>query len=231
MTSPLHLPDATSIKAALAGLEPATADADLFSARAHASRFQFNVARIDDDYRRDTRSVIRPDGTRIGELRAELANDDGDVDALWRRLKETDLQITEWRGTSAFVFAPTGPAAADYAQIAFGRKSEWQVAPIANPDYRPFGEPDPGWIRRDEMGEGGFCRCRTPPCTMLMDRIGAIDRELGLPFGWVFLMTHGHGVKAEIGQAIATGLHEQRVRLPDNDAGVLLRWADKPYGF
>ena len=66
---------------------------------------------------------------------------------------------------------------------------------------------------------------------ILMDRIDAIDRELGLPLGWVFLMTHGHWVEAEIGQAIATGLREQRVRLPDNDAGVLLRWVDEPAGF
>ena len=54
--------------------------------------------------------MIRPDGTRISELRpwmtAELAKDGGDVKAVWQRLKETDLQITEWRGTSAF--APTG---------------------------------------------------------------------------------------------------------------------------
>lgn len=70
MTSPLRLPDATSINAALAGLEPATADADLVPALVHAlPGFQFSVARIDDDYWRDTRSVIRPDGTRIGELR------------------------------------------------------------------------------------------------------------------------------------------------------------------
>ena len=83
MTSPLRLPDATSINAALAGLEPATADVDLVPALAHAfPGFQFSVARIDDDYWRDTRSVIRPDGTRIGELRpwmtGELAKDDGD---------------------------------------------------------------------------------------------------------------------------------------------------------
>jgi hypothetical protein len=66
---------------------------------------------------------------------------------------------------------------------------------------------------------------------ILMDHIEAIDREFGLPFGWFFLMPHGHWVEAEIGQAIATGLREQRVRLPDRDARVLLRWADKPYGF
>lgn len=362
MTSPLRLPDATSINAALAGLEPATADADLVPALAHAfPGFQFSVARIEDDYWRDARSVIRPDGTRIGELRpwmtGELEKDDGDLDALWRRLKETDLHITEWRGTSAFVFAPTGPAAADYVQIALGRESEWHAAPIVNPDYRPFGEEelfDPSWIRRDEFCEadrlagpvyrlldraGGalvhlrsflgrcdriererreakrpelerrviqeigpdgareipfldavpdwfehvprelrffedweqssagaqrvFAHCALdirdytykgerevgfiprplrPPkerllpmpdgsVHILMDRVEAIDRELGLPFGWFFLMTHGHWVEAEIGQAIATGLREQRVRLSDNDAGVLLRWADKPYGF
>lgn len=362
MTSPLRLPDATSINAALAGLEPATADADLVPALAHAlPGFQFSVARIDDDYWRDTRSVIRPDGTQIGELRpwmtGELAKDDGDLDALWRRLKETDLQITEWRGTSAFVFAPTGPAAADYVQIALGRESEWQAAPIVNPDYRPFGEEDlfdPSWIRRDEFCEtdrlagpvyrlldragGALVHLRSflgrcgrvererreakrpelerrviqeigpdgvreipfleavpdwfehvprelrffedweqssagaqrvfahwaldirdythkgerevgfiprplrPPkdrllplpdasVHILMDRIEAIDRELGLPFGWFFLMTHGHWVEPEIGQAVAAGLREQRVRLPDRDARVLLRWADKPYGF
>ena len=74
--------------------------------------FEFSLARINDDYWRDTRSVIRPDRTRVGELlpwmTAEFAEHHGDTAALWLRLKGTDLQITEWRGTSAFVFAPTG---------------------------------------------------------------------------------------------------------------------------
>jgi hypothetical protein len=357
MTSPLRLPDATSINAALAGLEPATADADLVPALAHAfPGFHFSVARIDDDYWRDTRSVIRADGTRIGELRpwmtGELAKDDGDLDALWRRLKETDLHITEWRGTSAFVFAPTGFGAADYIQIALGREIEWRAGQVVNPDYRPFGEEelfDPGWIRRDEfceadrlvgpvyrlldraggalvhlrsflgrcgrvererreakrlelerrviqeIGPGGTREIRSSkPCSTgsstcrascassktgsnpaparsACSRIGRsisattptrkerevgfiprplrppkdrllptpdtsvhilMDRMLGLPFGWFFLMTHGHWVEAEIGQAVAAGLREQRVRLADRNARVLLRWADKPpYGF
>jgi len=290
-------------------------------------------------------------------MTGELAKDDGDLDALWRRLKETDLHITEWRGTSVFVFAPTGPAAADYVQIALGRESEWQAAPIVNPDYRPFGEQelfDPSWIRRDEFCEAdrlvgpvyrlldraggalvhlrsflGRCariererreakrpelerrvvqeigpdgareipfldavpdwfehvprelrffedweqssagaqrvfahwaldirdythkgerevsfipRPLRPPkdrvlpmpdgsVHILMDRIEAIDRELGLAFGWFFLMTHGHWVEPEIGQALAAGLREGRIHLPDRNARVLLRWADKPYGF
>ena len=49
--------------------------------------------------------------------------------------------------------------------------------------------------------------------------------------GWIFLMTRGHSVEAGIGQAIAAGQREQRARLPDRDARVLLRWVDKPYGF
>ena len=65
----------------------------------------------------------------------------------------------------------------------------------------------------------------------LMDRIEAVEREIGLPFGWFFLMTHGHWVDPDVGRAIAEGLKAQRVRLPDPDARVLLRWADRSYGF
>ncbi len=66
---------------------------------------------------------------------------------------------------------------------------------------------------------------------ILMDRIEAIDREVRLPFGWFFLMTHGNRVSPEVGDAIAEGLRAGRVRLPDNDAWVLLRWADERYLF
>jgi hypothetical protein len=60
-------------------------------------------------------------------------------------------------------------------------------------------------------------------------RIARIDGDYWL--GWVFLMTRGHSVEAEIGQAIAAGLRGQRVRLPHDGARVLLRWANEPYGF
>lgn len=361
--TPLRLPDTASIKAALAGLDPASADADLIPALAAAfPGFDFGLAHVDDDYWRDTRSVIQPDGTRIGELRpwmtAELAKDGGDVKAVWARLRETDLQVTEWRGNSAFVFAPTGPAVADYIQIALGREVEWRAGPIVNPDYRPRGEQellDPSWPSRDPLPEadrlagpvyrlldragGAFVHVRsfldrcgrverekreakrpemerrviretgphgatretpfldlvpdyfefvprelrffrdwddssartqrvfahwaldvrdythkgerevgfiprplrmpkerllmTPETSVhqLMDRIEAVDSEVGLPFGWFFLMTHGHWVEPDVGLAIADGLKAQRVRLPDPDAAVLLRWAERTYGF
>jgi hypothetical protein len=102
MTTPARLPDAVSLETVLAGLDAAPADADLIPALTAAfPGFAFGVAPVDDDYWRDTRTVIGPDDTRVGELRpwmaAELARDGGDVKAAWARLRETDLQITEWR--------------------------------------------------------------------------------------------------------------------------------------
>ena len=57
-------------------------------------------------------------------MKAELAKENGDVTVVWKRLRKTDLQITEWRGTSAFVSAPTGPGVADYVQIVLVRESD-----------------------------------------------------------------------------------------------------------
>ncbi|MER9273610.1 hypothetical protein [Mesorhizobium sp. M0643] len=65
----------------------------------------------------------------------------------------------------------------------------------------------------------------------LMESIEAIDAEMDLPFAWFFLMTHGHWVDPDVGDAIAGGLRAGRVRLPDHDAAVLLEWADRKYLF
>jgi hypothetical protein len=65
----------------------------------------------------------------------------------------------------------------------------------------------------------------------LLERCEVIDREVGLPFGWFFLMIQGHWVDQGVGQAIAQGARARRVRLPDPDERVLLRWAERPYGF
>lgn len=98
-------------------------------------------------------------------------------------------------------------------------------------DYEHNGQREIGFITRPlrlpaEKLEGGESSVH-----LLMDRIEAIDREAGLPFAWFFLMTHGNRVTPEVGEAIARGLRENRVRLPDHDAKVLLCWADQRYGF
>ncbi|MCP1845790.1 hypothetical protein ACVIHI_008745 [Bradyrhizobium sp. USDA 4524] len=358
---PVRLPDPASIETVLARL-PAGADEAALAAALTAAfpGFSFSTANIDDQYWRDKRSVIAADGTRIAEYRpwmeAELAKDNGDIRALWTRLRESGLQISEWHGNTVYAFAPTGSGAADYVQIRLGREVEWRAGPIANPKYCPWSKDellDASWITHDDMpddrviagplfrmlGHAGSSvvhvrsfltrRARlerekrdaqrtemerrvvrevtregtteTPflelvpdwfdyvpreirffqdweessasaervyahwaldiydyddKCTreigfvprplhlpeerfiagdasvhILMDRVEAIDREAGVPFGWFFLMTHGNRVEPEVGQAIAKGLRDQRVVLPDRDARVLLRWAERSYGF
>src|SRR5215471_4130626 len=159
--SPVRLLDVASIEAVLARLDPASVDADIIPALAAVfPGFDFSLGLVDDHYRRDSRSVVRPDGTRVGELRpwmtAELAKKDGNIKALWSRLKKSDLQTTVWCGTSAYVFAPTGPGAGDYTQIALGRESEFRDGPIVNRESRPRRQEellDPIWRGWDQPRE------------------------------------------------------------------------------
>lgn len=355
---PTRLPDAASVETVLSRLPSGADEATLAAALTDAfPGFSFSAASVDDQYWRDTRSVLASDGTRIAEYRpwmqAELAKDNGDIATVWRRLQDTDLQISEWHGNSVYAFAPTGSGAADYVQISLGRETEWCAGPIVNPSGRPWGEEellDPSWITHDDVSDDkvlagplyrllgragssvvhvrsflarrarlernkrkgrrpelerrvwvGSDGIQTPffdlqpdyfdfvprevrffhdweessarnarvydhwaldfrdyehngereiafitrplhlpaekleaadsSMHMLMDRIEAIDREMGLPFAWFFLMTHGNRVSPEVGDAIAQGLRRARVRLPDQDAKVLLRWAEERYLF
>ena len=99
-------------------------------------------------------------------------------------------------------------------------------------DYEEHGERRLGFIiRPHRLPEGSLPKGEGTSVHILMDRIEAIDREVGLLFGWFFLMVHGNRIPAEVGHLIAAGLREGRVRLPDRDARVLLRWAEDPYGF
>lgn len=158
---PTRLPAHGSIEALLARL-PAGADETVLAAALSDAfpGFAFTASNLDDEYWRDTRSVLAADGVRIAEYRpwmkAELANDHGDIATVWRRLQDTDLQISEWQGNNVYAFAPTGPGAADYVQISLGRETEWCAGPIVNPSRRPWGEEellDPSWISHDEMSD------------------------------------------------------------------------------
>jgi len=89
-------------------------------------------------------------------MTGELAKDGGNIKALWSRLKKSDLQTTVWCGTSAYVFAPTGPGAGDYIQIALGRESEFRDGPIVNRESRPRRQEellDPIWRGWDQPRE------------------------------------------------------------------------------
>lgn len=65
----------------------------------------------------------------------------------------------------------------------------------------------------------------------LMESVESIDAEVGVPFAWFFLMTHGHWVDPDVGETIANGFRAGRVRLADHDAAILLDWTDKRYLF
>jgi hypothetical protein len=329
---PVRLPDAAKVETVLKDLDPPTADADLAPALSAAfPGFSFSTAPVDDFYwRGDARTVIGADGTRAGDheawVRAELAAVGGDLDAFWKRHRDSGFVFAEWRGAAVFAFAQTGPGVADFVQLSLGREIEVLAGPVlAGPVYRlqrrsrlvhmrsflatrrrrereqrearrseledrvihevsPDGTRDtaflvanPGWFDfvprenrffvdwerssastarifdhwafdiRDyeERGERQLSFIPRPlkmpaerllpvegaSVHRLMERIEAIDAEIGLPFGWFFLMTHGHWVDPDAGDAIAEGLRAGRVRLPDRDAAVLLDWAAKKYLF
>ncbi|OWK21430.1 hypothetical protein AJ88_23490 [Mesorhizobium amorphae CCBAU 01583] len=82
---------------------------------------------IDDPYWRNPHAVVAPDGKRCGNHRAwierELAELNGDLTAFWNRHREDRKSFAEWRGVSAFAFAPTGPGVADFLQLSLGRES------------------------------------------------------------------------------------------------------------
>jgi hypothetical protein len=97
---PVRLPDAASVKAVLARLAPETADAQLTPCPVHAfPGFSFTAITVDDPYWRDARTVVSPDGTRLGDHRAwisrVLAAIGGDLTAFWTRHRSGEFQFAE----------------------------------------------------------------------------------------------------------------------------------------
>ncbi|RWA98270.1 hypothetical protein [Mesorhizobium sp.] len=158
---PVRLPDPASVETVLASLQAQSADAELAPALDMAfPGFAFTVATIDDFYWRSPHAVVAADGTRLGDHRAwvekELAELGGDLTAFWNRHREAGKKFVEWRGASAFAFAPTGPGVADFIQLSLGRELEVLAGPVVDPDYRPYSADDllePSWVSRDSAAE------------------------------------------------------------------------------
>ncbi|MBP0440393.1 hypothetical protein [Tianweitania sediminis] len=359
--TPIRLPDAATVEAVLQSLDPASADVDLAPALSAAfPGFSFTAAPVDDFYWHSAdRTVIGAEGARLGNhetwAKRELATVGGDLTAFWNRHRTSGFGFAEWRGTTVYAFAPTGPGVADFVQLSLGREIEVLAGPVVDPGYRPWSADDllePSWVKREPVTDApvlagpvyrlqrrsGLVHMRsflatrkrlerehreaqrpeiearvirevgrdyvkeTPflernpdwfsfvprenrffadwerssasatrildhwacdikdyeergerhlsfiprPLKMpaerllaeegisvhrLMERIEAIDAEIGLSFAWFFLMTHGHWVDPDVGDAIAKGLRTGRVRLADRDAAVLLDWAAERYLF
>ncbi|WP_352718582.1 hypothetical protein [Mesorhizobium sp. C280B] len=144
--NPVRLPDPASVETVLAALQPQSADAELAPALNKAfAGFAFTVARIDDPYWCNPHAVVAADGMRLGDRRAwverALADVGGDLTGFWNQHRESGENLTEWRGTSAFAFAPTGPGVADFVQLSLGREIEFLAGAVVDRDYRPTSAP------------------------------------------------------------------------------------------
>ncbi|CAG0981633.1 MAG: hypothetical protein F9K19_22015 [Rhizobiaceae bacterium] len=160
---PVRLPDAATVEAVLKTLDPASADAELAPALSRTfPGFEFAAATVDDFYwRGDTRTVFAADGTRLGDHRLwverELAALGGNLTAFWTKHRSGAQKFAEWRGTSVFAFAPTGPGVADFVQLSLGREIEVLAGPVVDPDYRPYSADDlfdPSWVTREPDMDG-----------------------------------------------------------------------------
>ena len=158
--APIRLPNAATVHTVLAGLDPASADADLAPALSAAfPGFVFSTAPVDDFYWRGAdRTVIGPEGARLGDhdawVKSELAAVGGDLAAFWQRHRDSGKQFAEWRGRAVFAFAPTGPGVADFVQLSLGREIEVLAGAIVDPGYRPWSADDllePSWVRREPV--------------------------------------------------------------------------------
>lgn len=158
--TPIRLPDAATVDTVLAGLEPASADADLAPALSAAfPGFAFTTALIDDFYWRGAdRTVIGPEGARLGDhdawVKSELATLGGDFCVFWDRHRDSGKKFAEWRGCAVFAFAPTGPGVADFVQLSLGREIEVLAGPVVDPGYRPRSVDDllePSWVTREPV--------------------------------------------------------------------------------
>ncbi|MCO5073810.1 MAG: hypothetical protein M9944_21665 [Rhizobiaceae bacterium] len=160
--TPIRLPDAATVDTVLAGLEPASADADLAPALSAAfPGFTFSTVPVDDFYWRGAdRTVIGPEGARLGDydawVKSELAALGGDLATFWDRHRDSGLKFAEWRGSAVFAFAPTGPGVADFVQLSLGREIEVLAGPVVDPDHAPYRDYtlfEPDWVRRDPVSQ------------------------------------------------------------------------------
>lgn len=66
---------------------------------------------------------------------------------------------------------------------------------------------------------------------LVMDQLTKFDKLAGYPFAWYFYMLHGNRVMPSAGGVVANALKDDKLRLPDCDETVLLRWREDQYGF
>ena len=65
----------------------------------------------------------------------------------------------------------------------------------------------------------------------VMESLLQFDEQLGVKFGWYFYALHGNRISGSAISVVARGIKEGKIRLPERDEKVVLRWAENSYGF
>ncbi len=65
----------------------------------------------------------------------------------------------------------------------------------------------------------------------LFGKLEAIDRRVGVPFGWYFYMLHGNLISSWAGERVLEAAEAGKLVLPEHDYQVLKRWSEWSYGF
>ncbi len=63
----------------------------------------------------------------------------------------------------------------------------------------------------------------------VMQSLLQFDSQVGYPMAWYFYLLHGNRVFYTAGKVIARAISEGKVRLPESDEKVLLRWDRRRY--
>ena len=66
---------------------------------------------------------------------------------------------------------------------------------------------------------------------LLMEWLERFDQKTGYPFSWYFYMLHGNRIRNDVGDIVAEGIKAAKIRLPQHDEEVLMRWHQQSYGF
>jgi hypothetical protein len=65
----------------------------------------------------------------------------------------------------------------------------------------------------------------------VMESLIQFDELLGVKFGWFFYALHGNRITGSAISVVARGVKEGKIRLPERDEKVVLKWDESSYGF
>lgn len=65
----------------------------------------------------------------------------------------------------------------------------------------------------------------------LLRQLQALDKQVGVPFGWFFFMLHGNILSHDAGEMVLRAVDAGITSLPEADYLTLQRWQEQPYGY